>query len=67
MSGISKEAIENCRAKFLEEAKNDTDTYHPNDIERVKTNDWTVERFLWAAKGEICKRLWIKTKKYQKS
>ena len=48
----SKEAIANLRSKFLAEAQQNPNKFHPKDVERVKTNDWPIERFLLVNKSE---------------
>ena len=44
---ISKDLIEEVRQKFLERVDKNPDLYYNEDVERVKTNDWTVRRYLY--------------------
>lgn len=43
---MSADAIARLRAQFEAELKSNGDLYHPIDIERVRTEDWQVKRFL---------------------
>lgn len=42
----SPESIAEIRKRFEEEVAKNPDKYHPIDIERVKTEEWQVKRFL---------------------
>ena len=44
---ISKDLIEEVRQKFLERVDKNPDLYYNEDVERVKTDDWTVRRYLY--------------------
>ena len=46
MEVISPEAVSNVRALFEKELTANPDAYHPVDIERVRTEEWQVKRFL---------------------
>ena len=48
----SKESIGNIRNKFLADAQQNPNKYHQKDVERVKSNDWPIERFLLVNKSE---------------
>ena len=64
----SKEAIGNIRSKFLADAQQNPDKYHQKDVERVKTNDWPIERFLLVNKSEdTALAALIKTMEWRKS
>ena len=47
LTDLKNEAIvEVIRRKFLLEANTDGQFYHPIDVERVRTEDWQIERFV---------------------
>ena len=61
----NKEVIENIRRRVL--AMN-PDMFHPKDVERVKTNDWPIERYLLVNKSEdTAFAAFIKTMEWRKS
>ena len=61
----SKQVIESIRRRFL--AKN-PNMFHPIDVDRVKTNDWPIVRFLLANKIEdTAFAALIKTMEWRKS
>lgn len=43
---MSSEKIQLLRKRFEEELTNNSLLYHPNDVERVRKEDWQVKRFL---------------------
>ena len=49
---VSKELIGSIRTKFLAEAQQNPDKYHSKDLERIKINDWSIERFALVTKNE---------------
>ena len=51
-SNMPKNLIEEVRKKFLERVNNNPELYYPEDVERVKTDDWNVRRFLHTFKSE---------------
>ena len=51
-TNIPKSLIEEVRQKFLERVKNNPDLYYNEDVERVKSDDWTVRRYLYRFKSE---------------
>ena len=64
----SKEAIGNIRNKFLAQTQQNPNKYHMKDVERVKTNDWSIERFLLVNKNEeTAFAALIKTMEWRKS
>ena len=46
-SKIPKNLIEEVRQKFVERVAKNPELYYNEDVERVKTDDWTVRRFLY--------------------
>ena len=48
----NKELIEKVRSGFLSMVKDNSDKFHPDDVERVKTNEWWPERFVLVHKTE---------------
>lgn len=49
---IPKSIIEEVRLKFLESAKQDPNAYYSADVERVKSDDWTVRRYIYRDNAE---------------
>ncbi|XP_015795828.1 motile sperm domain-containing protein 2 [Tetranychus urticae] len=45
--------ISKLRKIFLEEASEESHLYDPQDIDQLKTDDWSVERYLLHCKGNI--------------
>lgn len=48
----NSELIKSVRQKFLDHVAANPTLYHDNDVERVRTNDWTVNRFILVNKNE---------------
>ena len=51
-SSVLQTLIQELRQKFLERAEKSSDQYYSDDIERAKTDDWTISRFLYHFNGE---------------
>ena len=49
---IPKSVIEEVRQKFLELAKQNPDLYYAADVERVKSDDWTIRRYVYRDNSE---------------
>ena len=65
---VSKEAINNNRTKFLAQVQQNPDKYHQKDVEKIKTNDWWIERYLLVNKSEdTAFAALIKTMEWRKS
>lgn len=47
------DSIQQVREMFADEVKNNGDLYDPIDVERVATDDYTVERYLKHHKGDL--------------
>lgn len=66
---MSAEAIANLRAKFETELSANGSEYHPIDIERVRTEEWQVKRFIMDNEGNEDKAFseLIRVMKWKKS
>ena len=42
---VDKQLISSVREKFLIEYESDKNSYYESDVEKMKTNDWSIERF----------------------
>lgn len=60
--------VETLRKRFLEDVEKNPNLYHKIDIERVKTEEWQVRRFLEEFNGDIDKayELLIKAMRWKK-
>ena len=49
----SPQELDEVRKRFLQEYEENPDLYDPIDVERVKTDEWTIKRFLGFKKSNI--------------
>lgn len=49
---VNKNVIESIRKNFLTIVQKNGDKFHPDGVERVKKNDWSIERFVLVSKTE---------------
>ncbi|CAG2162973.1 unnamed protein product [Oppiella nova] len=52
-SNKSGELVIQVRQRFLEDYTNNPDVYNEEDVERIRTNDWYVKRFLLARRRNV--------------
>lgn len=50
---IPSSVVATLRDRFLSESASNPDKYYPEDIDKVKSNDWTVQRFLLYKKNNV--------------
>ncbi|CAL1285107.1 unnamed protein product [Larinioides sclopetarius] len=65
---VPDELIMQLRSRFFDELRSDEDLYHPDDIERVKDNDWFIGRYLLHMEKDVDKAFHMLTEslKYRK-
>jgi hypothetical protein len=64
----NKEIIERIRRSFITECEQNPDLYHKNDVELIRSKDWTIERFVLVNKSEeTALRALIKAMQWRKS
>lgn len=49
---VNKEIVESIRKNFLALAQEDSNRFHHADVEKIKSNDWWIERFVLTTKTE---------------
>jgi len=65
---VNKEVIEKIRTSFLALVQENSDKFHPADVERVKENDWWIERFVLVNKSEeAALKALVKTMEWRKT
>ncbi|KAF8764047.1 motile sperm domain-containing protein 2-like [Argiope bruennichi] len=65
---VPDELITQLRSRFFDELRSDENLYHPDDIERVKDNDWFIGRYLLHMEKDVEKAFNMLTEslKYRK-
>ena len=65
---VNKEVVEKIRTRFLERVKNNGDSFHCADVEKVKQYDWWIERFVLVTKTEeTALKMLVKALEWRKS
>jgi hypothetical protein len=68
-SQIAGSLVEELRDRFLEDVAKNPELYYGQDIERIKTNNWSLQRFLGHHKSNVDKSLesLVKAMKWRKT
>ncbi|GBM19060.1 hypothetical protein AVEN_236890-1, partial [Araneus ventricosus] len=62
---VPDELITQLRSRFFDELRSDEELYHPDDIERVKDNDWFIGRYLLHMEKDVDKAFHMLTESLQ--